>query len=369
MEMSTDENLVYKIALTQAEMIGGKMARQLLNYFGSAKAVFDAPIKQLKAIDGLGEKKVNAIRSALDVKRIEQEIDFIQKHKIQTLFIDDKAYPQNLKSCSDAPVMLYYKGNADLNAPRKIAIIGTRKNTDYGARITEQLVEELRPYGVTIVSGLAFGVDVIAHRKAVQVGMSTIGVVAHGLDMIYPSQHKHIAKDMIKQGGLLTEYPSGTNPDRFNFPMRNRIVAGMCDATIVVETETKGGAMITAKLAASYDREVFAFPGRTIDLKSSGCNYLIKTNIAGMITAAKDLVEVMNWDIDGKQNVVQPKLFTHLSDDELSLAKILEGSEGMHVDELALKAIINNSKLAGLLLTMELGGIVKSLPGKRYRLV
>lgn len=345
------------------------MARQLLNHFHSATALFKAPVKQLMSIAGLGDKKVNAIKSGLDTKWIEREMAFIEKHKIEPLFCKDDAYPENLRSCPDAPIMLYYKGSANINTQKMVAIIGTRKNTDYGLRATEELVEGLRPYDITVISGLAFGIDIIAHRKAIQLDIPTIGVLAHGLDTIYPGQHKHIAKDMMKNGGLLTEYPSGTNPDRFNFPMRNRIVAGMADVTIVVETEPKGGAMITAKLAAGYNREVAAFPGRAFDVKSTGCNYLVKTNIAQLITSAQDLLAMMNWEDRRVTSVVQPKLFVHLSDEEKKIAGILEHSEGMHIDELYLKAGANNSKLASLLLTMELGGILKSLPGKRYRLV
>lgn len=369
MDTPADDELFYRIALTQTGLIGDRMARQLLQQFHSASEIFKASPRQLMAISGLGEKKVNAIRSGLDTRWIEKEMAFIAKHKIEPLFCKDDGYPKNLRSCADAPVMLYYKGTRDVNAERIVAIIGTRKNTDYGLRATEELIEGLRSYDITVVSGLAFGIDIIAHRKAIQLEMPTIGVLAHGLDTIYPGQHKHIAKDMIKNGGLLTEYPSGTNPDRFNFPMRNRIVAGMADVTIVVETELKGGAMITAKLAAGYNREVAAFPGRTFDVKSSGCNYLVKTNMAQMITSAEDLLGMMNWEDKRIIHTVQPKLFAHLSDEEKKIAGILEHSEGMHVDELYLKAGTNCSKLASLLLTMELGGILKSLPGKRYRLI
>ncbi|RYD89385.1 MAG: DNA-protecting protein DprA, partial [Sphingobacteriales bacterium] len=281
----------------------------------------------------------------------------------------DQAYPKKLKACADAPLMLYYKGSADLNQQRMVAVIGTRKNTDYGLRVTEELVEGLQQMNVIIVSGLAFGIDVIAHRKALQQGIPTLGVMAHGLDSIYPSQHKHITRDMIKNGGLLTEYMSGTQPERFNFPMRNRIVAGMADATVVIETEEKGGAMITAKLAAGYNREVAAFPGRTIDRKSSGCNYLIRTNMAQMITGAADLMDMMNWSAPREPGTVQRRLFHHLSDDEMRIAGILEGAEGVHIDEILLKAGFSAPVLSSLLLSLELNGAVKSLPGKRYRLV
>lgn len=364
-----EQELFYRIALTQAEQVGDKMGRQLLYHFGSAQAVFHVPLKQLLSLEGFGRRKAELLRSAVDEKKIRQEMDFMVKYDIKPLFLTDIDYPKKLSACADAPLMLYYKGNINLNNKKMVAIIGTRKNTDYGMRATEELVEGLQGADVIIVSGLAFGIDILAHRKSVQLGIPTIGVMAHGLDTIYPTQHKHITKDMVKNGGLLTEYISGTPPDRFNFPMRNRIVAGMCDVTVVVETETKGGAMITAKLAAGYNREVAAFPGRAVDKKSEGCNYLIRTNMAQLITNADNLLEMMNWQTETLPKSAQATLFRHLSDEEARITDILKGSEGMHIDELFLKAGVNTSILSSLLLALELNGIVKSLPGKRYRLI
>ncbi len=251
---------------------------------------------------------------------------------------------------------------------RTVAVIGTRKNTEYGRKLTEQLISELEEQGVTIVSGLAFGIDVYAHKKAVACSIPTIGVLAHGLDRIYPSAHKNIAKEMLDQGGLLTEYVSGTLPDKQNFPMRNRIVAGMSAVTVVVETGIKGGAMITAKLASDYNKEVAAFPGRATDVKSCGCNELIRSHTAHLVTGAGDLMELMNWTVDKKQMVVQPRLFPCLNDDALRVVHILEGSEGMGVDELLLKSGNSSSQLASVLLNLELEGMLQLLPGKRYRL-
>ena len=364
-----DEELLYRIALTQMDQIGYKYGRRLLQTFGSAKEIFNAPMKKLVSISGMGEKKAAAFSMPLDSKTLNAEIDFIRKHNIQPLSILDDAYPQKLKECDDAPVMLYYKGSESLKHKKMVAIVGSRDNTDYGARVTEELIEGLKGEDIIIVSGLALGIDGIAHRKALQVGLPTIAVVAHGLDTIYPPQHKHIAREMVKQGGLLTEYPSKTIPDKYNFPMRNRIVAGLSDVTVVIETAKKGGAMITAKLATSYNREVLAFPGRTIDKKSEGCNYLIRTNIAQLITDADDLMEMMNWKTVEKSKVVQPKLFSHLTDEEMNIASILEGNEGMHIDELLLKSDFTPSQLSSMLLTMELSGLVKALPGKRFRMV
>ncbi len=364
-----EDELLYRIALTQVEHIGDRSARQLLQHFETAKEIFYAPPKRLIAAGGFGGKKVQALRTVIDEAKIRKELAFIGKHNIQPLFITDERYPKQLKACPDAPVLLYYKGNIDLNERKLVAVVGTRNNTDYGLRATEELIEGLREQDAVIVSGLAFGIDVIAHRKAVQLGMSTIGVMAHGMDMVYPSQHKHITKEMVRNGGLLTEYPSGTDPDRFNFPMRNRIVAGMCDVTVVVETEKRGGAMITAKLAAGYNKDVMAYPGRTTDRKSDGCNYLLRTQMAQLITGPEDLIEMMNWERDVKPKVMQARLFPNLTDIETNIVNVLDGSEGVHIDVLCLKTGIDAVQLSSLLLGLELNGLVRSVPGKRYCLI
>lgn len=228
---------------------------------------------------------------------MEDEIKFIEKYKIKPLFLTDPNYPKRLLNCYDSPTLLYYRGDADLNVPKIVAIIGTRKHTDYAKLVTEKLVKELTAQNITVVSGLAFGVDAIAHKSAVKNGLPTVGVLAHGLDQIYPAEHAGLARDMIKHhGGLLTEFRSKSKPDKHNFPTRNRIVAGMSDATIVIETEIKGGSMITAELANSYNKDVFAFPGKVTDSKSTGCNYLIKNNKAMLLTDAAELMQVMQWE-------------------------------------------------------------------------
>lgn len=363
-----EEKYFYDIALTQAENIGDRTARYLLNHFNTSESIFNASSKRIASLDGISFKKIEALRKALDEKAIRKELAFIDKYDIKPLLITDEQYPRNLKACPDAPVLLYYKGNVPLNDLRLVAVIGTRKNTDYGAQLTHELLEGLQGQNVAIVSGLAYGIDVIAHRKALQLGIPTLGVLAHGMDTIYPSQHRHVAREMTLNGGLLTEYASGTGPDRFHFPMRNRIVAGMCDVTVVIETEQKGGAMITAKLASSYNREVAAFPGRTIDKKSNGCNYLLRTNIAQMITGPEELIEMMSWDQQPSRPAIQQRLFAHLSDEELVVTHALEDSEGMHIDELCLKTDVPASSLSHMLLALELNGVIRTLPGKRYRL-
>jgi len=363
-----EEELFYNIALTRTGQIGGRLARHLLQYFENAREIFHVPVKRLEAVEGIGLKKIQALRQTIDEAMIRKEISFIRTHAIRPLFITDPGYPSRLRLCPDAPVMLYYKGNQDLNQSRVISIVGTRKNTDYGAQLTESLIEGLAGQDILIVSGLAFGIDIIAHRKALRCGIPTVGVMAHGMDRIYPQQHKHIAKEMAARGGLLTEYPSGTLPDKYNFPMRNRIVAGMCDLTVVVETEVRGGAMITAKLALGYNREVAAFPGRVSDKKSDGCNYLIRTQAAQLITGAADLLDMMNWQPPEEKHAVQQRLFGVLSPEESRVVDILAQSGEMHIDAIGPKTGIHATHLSALLLGLELHGHIRSLPGKRYRL-
>lgn len=364
----TDQELFYHIALSQVDNIGYVHARRLLQHFHSAEKVFHATAKELTAIEGLGQKRIGSLKEGINSKRVQKELAFIGKHGIQPLMWHTDAYPSRLTDCYDAPLILYAKGNKDLNPEKSVAVIGTRKNTEYGRKVTEDLIEGLKDLNITIVSGLAYGIDAIAHRKALQCGLPTFAVLAHGLDRIYPVAHRSLAKEVAGHGALVTEYTSGTNPDKQNFPMRNRIVAAMADITIVVETDIKGGAMITAKLAASYNHDVAAFPGRTTDTKSNGCNYLIKTNIAQLITRAEDVLEMMNWQRNIEKKIVQSKLFNNLSAEEMQLVNILQGRDAMHIDELMLKANMNSSVLASILLSLEFQNVVRSMPGKRYAL-
>src|SRR6185436_6914316 len=259
--------------------------------YGSAKNIFQAKKKELGVIENVGLIRATGIKAFNDFAQAEEEIRFMEKYKLQPLFLTDEKYPQRLLHCYDSPTLLYYRGNADLNASRVISIIGTRGNTDYGKQVTEKLIAELKEANVLVVSGLAFGIDAIAHRSALQNDLETVAVLAHGMHTIYPRQHKLLAKEIMHQGGLLTEFRKDDKPDRHNFPKRNRIVAGMADVTVVIETAIKGGSMITAELANNYNRDVFALPGRTTDLKSTGCNYLIQNNKAVLFTDAKELLE------------------------------------------------------------------------------
>lgn len=364
------QELIYRIALTSIPNIGDVHARALVNYFGDASSIFIAGKKELEEIEGIGSIRARAIKSFRDFSIAEKEIAFIEKYKIIPLFITDKEYPQRLLNCYDAPILLYYRGNADLNASKIIAIVGTRNNNEYGKMMCEKLVADLEGEDILIISGLAIGIDTVAHKAALKHDLKTVGVLAHGLDRIYPHVNKSLAKQMLSNGGLLTDFRSETNPDKQNFPKRNRIVAGMCDAVIVVETTVKGGSLITAEIANGYNRDVFAFPGRASDSKSEGCNYLIKTNKAGLITGAADLLANMSWEETKKPSPKkQRELFIELSAEEKIVVDILRDKESVSIDEIHFKSGLSSSKVAGALLTLELNGVISVMPGKQYKII
>ena len=362
------EELFYQLALTFVPGIGARTGRVLLEQLGSASAIFNTPLKQLKNIEGIGEIKAKGFKEPEVMKRAEKELDFVIKNEIRPLFLNQN-YPQRLGHCSDAPLLLFYKGNADLNAKRIVAIVGTRNNSDYGHKLCDELVEGLQNMNdILIVSGLALGIDAIAHKKCVQLGLPTVGVFGHGLDRVYPFTHKALAAQMTENGGLLAEFPSETLPDRSNFPMRNRIVAGLSDVTVVIESHISGGALITAHMAAGYNREVAAYPGRVNDTRSAGCNELIRKNVAAMVTNAEDLIELMNWGEDKKAKAVQRQLFINFTADEQKIVDLLQTKDSVHADELFHHTGLTSSMLAATLLQLEMQGFIKSLPGKNYRM-
>jgi len=363
------DDLLYQIALTQLPNIGSVISKALIERFGTAKNIFEAKKRDLCSIENMSEPKAKSITTFEDFTPAADEIKFIEKYKIQALFITDKNYPQRLLHCYDAPTLLYYRGNADLNVSKIISVIGTRSHTDYGAALTEQLAQDLKDQHVLVVSGMAYGIDALAHKAALHNGLNTVGVLAHGLDTIYPAQHKSLAKEMLLQGGLLTEFPQQTKPDKHNFPRRNRIVAGMADATIVVETLVKGGSMITASLANNYNRDVFAYPGKTTDSKSEGCNYLIKNNRAALLTDGQQLMEAMGWEKKKTKRPAQRELFIELSKEEKIITDILKEKDAVHIDELYIKSTLSSSTVAGAILNLELQNVIASLPGKMYKLL
>lgn len=360
-------SLVHKIALTLIKSVGHVTAKNLLGHFGSAELVFSATIKQLMEIPGIGPATASEIINNNAIKLAEDQLRFLEKHKIQVLFFGDDNYPKRLMECFDAPILLYFRGSVDLNHARIVSIVGTRKATDYGRYLCRQLAEVLSAYDVIIISGLAYGIDVTAHKESLQYNIPTVGVLAHGLDRIYPQLHLAVAQKMVYKGGLITEFPLQTNPDKENFPKRNRIIAGLADATIVVEATLKGGALITADIANSYDRDVYAFPGRANDEYSEGCNFLIKTNRAALINHAKDFVYYMGWDSVIPKAPQQIQLPLGLSKEEKLITDLLQISSA-RIDELGIKCSISQSKLAMHLLNLEMQGILISLPGKVYKL-
>ncbi|MBD0279408.1 MAG: DNA-protecting protein DprA, partial [Flavisolibacter sp.] len=363
---------LYQLALTLVPNIGDVESKILVQHFGDASSIFKARHSSLEKIEGIGPIRAKAIRDFTDFSRAQEELAFIEKYKIKTLFLTDSSYPKRLLHCYDAPTLLFYKGEADLNASKIVAIVGTRKHTEYGRMITENLINDLVEQQVVVVSGLAYGIDALAHKTALKNNLPTIGVVGHGLDTIYPAAHASLAKEMIQAGGgILTEFFSKTKPDKHNFPLRNRIVAGMSDATVVIETTISGGSMITAKLADAYNRDVFTLPGRVIDAKSSGCNHLIKHNKAILLTDAQQLIEVMGWQEKKTKakSQKQKELFIELSADEKVIVDLLQEKEAVHIDELILRSGLSSSSTAAAILNLELQNVVASLPGKMYKLL
>ena len=366
-----DEQLKYRIALTLIPGIGSVVAKNLVSYCGGVENIFRRKKYQLEKIPGIGSERADAILNHRVFDRAEAEVVFIRKHKIKTFFYLDDDYPARLKNCDDAPVILYLKGDVDLNATKIISIVGTRNATGYGKQVTEMLIEGFSKYQATIVSGLAYGIDIIAHKEALKNKLPTIGVLAHGLDRIYPSAHKPVAEKMIHHGGVLTEFISKTNPDRENFPARNRIVAGVTDATIVIESATKGGALITADIANSYNRDVFAVPGKIGEKYSEGCHELIRLNKAMLIETADQVAELLNWNdnTSQKQKNQQLKFFHELESDEKILVSLLKQNGKLGIDHLSIHSNMPMSQVSSTLLKLEFAGLLRSLPGKLYELV
>lgn len=349
------------------------MAKKLVAYCGSAEEVFKQRKNALLKVPGIGMFSASAIVGQKVFQRAEEEILFIKKNDISPLFYLDEDYPNRLKHCHDSPVMLYYKGKKNLNAPKILSIVGTRQPTPYGKGICTNLVEELATLfpDILITSGLAYGIDVCAHKAAIDNNVGTVAILAHGLDRIYPPLHESIADKMLENGGWLTDFISGTKPDKENFPRRNRIIAGIADAVIVVESKKKGGSLITADIANSYSRDVFAFPGRVDDVCSAGCNYLIKINKAALASSAKDIIYIMGWQEKTKKEkntTIQKSLFLELSPEEMLVVEFLKKKGPVSIDDISFSLKLKMSTALTLLLNLEFSGVVKSLPGKVYEL-
>jgi DNA processing protein len=348
--------------------VGPVTAKNLVSYCGGAEAVFRAARKDLLRIPGIGPGTAGALRSPEPLRLAERELAFMERHGVRALFYTDPGYPVRLRQNHDCPALLYFKGSSErlLDANRVIAIVGTRQPTDYGRMLCEEIVEGLLPYDIVLLSGLAFGIDIVAHRQATALGIPNIGVLGHGLGTIYPSQHRGTALKMIENGGLLSEYPHDTKPDREHFPMRNRIVTGMCDALIVVESAASGGSLISAELAVQYGRELFAVPGRVRDPKSAGCNYLIKSGRARLAESASDIADALRWEEPGREKGRQAQLFPDLTDAESGLVDLIRQSPEIAIDQLSAAARLPAGDLAAQLLNLEFKGVIRTLPGKRY---
>lgn len=364
-----DQNRLSLLALHFIPGIGDHLIRQLVSYCGSAGKVFSTPKGKLLKIPGIGGVTAEAIRQGKPFAAAERELKKAEKNKVQLLFFTDKNYPSRLREVSDAPSLLYTKGKIDFENLKTVAIVGTRKATGYGRECVEQLVKDLAPHHPLIVSGLAYGIDIHAHKLAVKHKVPTIGIMGSGIDVIYPGSHKDVAMKMLENGGLVTEHPFGTPPDAHNFPARNRIVAALSDAVVIVEAAETGGALITAEIANSYNKDVFAFPGNIGQSHSAGCNNIIKSNKAAMITSAKDLEYIMNWDVNAKPARKETFTLDAYEPDEQTVLRILiENNKQMMMDDLSWRTNIPIGKLASLLLGLEFKGVVASLPGKLYKL-
>ncbi len=367
-----NNNLIYQIGLTMINGIGDILARHLLESLGEAEAVFKEKQRLLEKIPGIGSKHIAEIRKPDVLKRAEKELRFVEKNRIATYFLGDKEYPVRLRECPDAPIIFYYKGKEEFNIPHVISIVGTRKSTSYGRDLTEKLIQDLKNSypDMLIISGLAYGIDIQAHRSALKYDLPTIGVLAHGLDLIYPSAHRATAIEMLEKGGLLTDFPSETQPDKPNFVKRNRIVAGLSDATVVIESAERGGSLITADIAFSYGRDVYTFPGKVNDPQSRGCNNLIKQNKAGLITSAEDLVSALCWENPNKQAVKpeQMKLAFPENSEYDKIITVLRQNNEIHINELAINMNMPVYQLSSLLFELEMENIIKTLPGSIYKL-
>ena len=364
-----NNQLAYFIALQMVPNVGPSISKNLIAYCGGPENVFIEKKNHLLKIPGVGPVIASSIISFKDFERADKEMEFIAKNRIKALSYLDPAYPQRLRDVDDAPIVLFTKGNADFNTAKVIGIVGTRRATDYGKEVCARLVGEMKDYNVTIVSGLAYGIDYQAHRNALNNDLPTIAVLGHGLDKLYPAEHNAIAKEMMNKGALVSEYISETIPDKTNFPERNRIVAGMVDALIVVESGIRGGALITAEIAWSYNRELFAVPGNLDAEVSAGCNRLIKLNKANVIESVNDIAYHLAWDIK-KPDKAKPKMdMKGLSPNEKAIVDILSSNGKIHIDKLAATLQKPTSDLSVSLIEMEFMGLIKALPGSFYKLV
>lgn len=364
-----NNELLYRIAITLVQWTGHVSGKKMIAYCGGVKEVFEANKAKLLKIPGISLRQVEALKEPWVFDRAREELRIIRDNGIEPIFFLDKAYPARLLNCADSPMMLYFRGAVDFNTARVLAVVGTRRATEYGKLQCRRIIEELAPFHPLIVSGVAYGIDTVAHKSAVEFGLPTIGVFGHGLDRIYPASNTSLVQKMKYNGGELTEFMSMTIPDRENFPKRNRIIAGLCDAIVVVEAAREGGALITARLASGYNRDVFAIPGRIDDEYSRGCNQLIHNGSGKILLHGHDIAGALGWKISGEQQPPpQITLFPELSTDEQTLVEILRAHAPCSIDKLTIESGLPAGKVLASLLNLEFAGVVRMLPGKMYSL-
>jgi DNA processing protein len=366
------EDKLHQVALSLIPKIGPILSRQLINYFSSPQNIFNTPKGKLEKVPGVGQKLASLIPNKKELlNRAEQIINDSIKKDIEIHYYKEPSFPARLLNINDAPILLYAKGKAELNPTRTIGIVGTRKATKYGLQVTEDIVSQIKAHDATIISGLAYGIDIRAHESSLQYNIPTIGALANGLDKVYPTGNRNVAAKMLEAGGLVSEYPIGTEADPRLFPARNRIIAGLSDALIVVEAAKKGGALISANIAHSYDIPVFAVPGEIGKTYSEGCNYLIRNFKASIFTSFQDVVEALNWDMQAVAKTQSPELkYRDLQGDEKKIVDVLlKNGQQMHIDQLSWQTQLSMSQVASFLLQMEFAGYIKPLPGKEFRLV
>ena len=362
-----DAELLQHLSLTMIPQVGDVQIGILLKHFGSAASVLSASAKALEEVPGIGTVRAASIRNCHVQQRVEAEWRFIQKNHIKVLVKGNQGYPSKLEHCMDAPHVLFYKGSSGLLNKRVVSVVGTRSPSQYGKDRVVELMAVLGQYNVMVVSGLAYGIDTVVHKEALNNTLETIGVLGHGLDQLYPHANKALAADMLQQGGLLSEFMQGIQPEKQNFPKRNRIVAGMADAVVVVESGSKGGSLITADIANSYNKDVLAYPGRATDPSSKGCNQLIRNHKANLITCGQDLVEFMNWAEDQHQSSkVQHAMKASLSDEENVILSIISHHDPCPIDLLTNLSGLNPGLVSAHVLSLEMVGLITSLPGKLY---
>lgn len=366
----TTEKLIALLALKKVPNLGDSSIKKLIREIGSPEDVLKERRENLLKIDGIGNVKLKELFDPKHQKAAELELRFVEDNHIKYSIYDQPEYPEKLKQCIDGPVVLFSSGNIDLKNKKILSIVGTRKVTSYGVQFCEELIETLAPLNPVIVSGFAYGVDITAQRAAVKHNLQTVGCLAHGLNQIYPKVHKKYVAQIEENGGFFTDFWSTDAFDRNNFLGRNRIIAGLSEATVVIESAEKGGSLVTADIANSYNRDVFALPGRAHDPFSSGCNTLIKTQRAHMLTSAADLIYMLNWELEDKQKpAVQKKLFVELTDEEKTIYSFLNKNGKEVLDSIALQCAMPTYRIASVLLGMELKGVIRPLPGKLFEVI